>query len=67
LKEIETTKNMDKMKLAKKEVDDVTQKVVESEDLVVKFEQEIIEWNALQKLIKRYEEFDQIEASVKSL
>lgn len=46
------------MKLAKSEVDDATHKVVESEGLVVKLEQEIIEWNALRKLIKRDEELD---------
>lgn len=55
------------MKLAKSEVDDATHKVVESEGLVVKLEQEIIEWNALRKLIKRDEELDEVEAAVKEM
>ena len=67
IKEVEASKDIEKMKLAKSEMDDATHKVVESEGLVVKLEQEIIEWNALRKLVKRDEELDEVEAAVKEM
>ena len=67
IKQVTATKDIEKMKLAKAEVDDATNKVVESEGLVVKLEQEIIEWNALKKLIKRDVELDDVDAAVKEM
>lgn len=67
VKLVTATKDIEKMKLAKAEVDDATNKVVESEGLVVKLEQEVIEWDALRKLIKRDSELDDVEAAVKEL
>lgn len=64
---MEATKDIDKMKKAKAEIDDASLKVVESEGLVSKLEAEIIEWDALRKLIKRDEELDEVEAAVKDL
>ena len=49
----------------KKEIEEVTLKVEQSESLVVKLENEIIEWNALKKLCRRDEELHEIEALVK--
>ena len=67
IKEVEATKDIDKMKKAKTEIDDATLKVVESEGLVSKLEAEIIEWDALRKLVKRDEELDEVEAAVKEI
>lgn len=67
VKLVAATKDIEKMKLAKAEVDDATNKVVESEGLVVKLEQEVIEWDALRKLIKRDSELEDVEAVVKEL
>jgi len=50
------TKDIDKMAQLKREVDDATNKVEQSEGLVQKLENEIIEWNALKKLCRRDEE-----------
>jgi hypothetical protein len=44
------------MSKLKKMVDDATNKVEQSEGLVLKLENEIIEWNALKKLCTRDEE-----------
>lgn len=67
VKIVTETKDIEKMKHAKSEVDDATNKVVESEGLVVKLEQELIEWHALKKLIKRDTELDEVEAAVKQM
>lgn len=67
IKQVTATKDVEKMQLAKAEVDDATNKVGESEALVVKLEQEIIEWHALKKLIKRDTELDDVEAAVKDM
>lgn len=55
------------MKLAKSKVDNPSHEVIQSEGLVVKLEQEIIEWNAISKLIKREEELDETDATVKEM
>jgi len=67
IKQVTETKDIDKMKLMKAEVDDASNKVVESEGLIVKLEQEIIEWNALQKLIKRDTELEDVDIALREL
>jgi len=67
IKQVTETKDINKMKHMKAEVDDATNKVVESEGLVVKLEQEIIEWNALKKLIKRDTELEDVEIALREL
>ena len=50
------------MVFLKKEIEEITLKVEQSESLVVKLENEIIEWNALKKLCRRDEELHEIDA-----
>ena len=52
------------MQQLKKEVDEVTGNVEQSEGLVLKLENEIIEWNAHKKLCRRDEELAEIDALV---
>lgn len=59
------TRNIEKMALLKKEIDDASNKVEQSEGLVVKLENEIVEWNAFKKLCRRDEELSEIEALLK--
>ena len=59
------TKDIDKMTKLKKEVDDATSKVEQSEGLVSKLENEIIEWNAFRKLCRRDEELTEIDGLLK--
>ena len=61
LKEVIQTQNIDKMKVLKKEVDDATNKVEQSESLSTKLENEIIEWNVVKKLCTRDEELIEID------
>jgi len=61
LKEVIQTQNIDKMKILKKEVDDATNKVEQSESLSTKLENEIIEWNVVKKLCTRDEELIEID------
>lgn len=61
LKEVIETQNIDKMKQLKKEVDDATNKVEQSESLSTKLENEIIEWNVVKKLCTRDEELIEID------
>lgn len=61
LKEVIETQNIDKMKQLKKEVDDATNKVEQSESLSTKLENEIIEWNIVKKLCTRDEELIEID------
>ena len=61
LKEVIETQNIDKMKVLKKEVDDATNKVEQSESLSSKLENEIIEWNVVKKLCTRDEELIEID------
>lgn len=61
LKEVIETQNIDKMKVLKKEVDDATNKVEQSESLSTKLENEIIEWNVVKKLCTRDEELIEID------
>ena len=49
------------MSQLKKETDDATKKVEQSEGLVQKLENEIIEWDARKKLCTRDEELQQID------
>ena len=56
LKQVIETRNIEKMALLKKEIDDANNKVEQSEGLVVKLENEIVEWNAFKKLCRRDEE-----------
>ncbi len=56
---------LDKMVFLKKEIEEITLKVEQSESLVVKLENEIIEWNALKKLCRRDEELHEIDALAK--
>lgn len=51
--------------MLKKEVDDASNKVEQSEGLVLKLENEIIEWNALRKICTRDEELYEIETLLK--
>ena len=50
------------MSQLKKEVDEVTGNVEQSEGLVQKLENEIVEWNAHKKLCRRDEELAEIDA-----
>lgn len=61
LKTVIETKDIEKMSLLKKEIDDANNKVEQSEGLVVKLENEIVEWNAFKKLCRRDEELQEIE------
>jgi hypothetical protein len=49
----------------KKEIEEVTTKVEQSESLVIKLENEIIEWNALRKVCRRDEELQEIDSLAK--
>ena len=49
----------------KKEIEEVTLMVEQSESLVIKLENEIIEWNSLRKLCRRDEELQEIDALAK--
>lgn len=51
LKQVIETRNIEKMALLKKEIDDANNKVEQSEGLVVKLENEIVEWNAFKKTL----------------
>lgn len=64
LKDVKLTKSIDAMGQLKKEIDDVTQKIEQSEGLVNKLENEIIEWDAFKKLCRRDEELEEIETRV---
>jgi hypothetical protein len=64
LVEVVRTESVDKMQVLKKEVDEVTGNVEQSEGLVLKLENEIIEWNAHKKLCRRDEELAEIDALV---
>jgi hypothetical protein len=50
------------MQFLKKEIDDASNKVDLTEDLINKLENEIIEWNAFNKLCIRDEELYEIES-----
>lgn len=65
LKQVVDTRNIEKMALLKKEIDDANNKVEQSEGLVVKLENEIVEWNAFKKLCRRDEELAEIDALLK--
>lgn len=56
LKVVIDTRNTQKMVELKKEITEATVKVEQSEALVVKLENEIIEWNAFKKVCRRDEE-----------
>jgi hypothetical protein len=62
--EVVRTESVEKMQQLKKEVDEVTGNVEQSEGLVLKLENEIIEWNAHKKLCRRDEELAEIDALV---
>jgi hypothetical protein len=53
------------MAFLKKEIEEISIKVEQSESLVIKLENEIIEWNALKKLCRRDEELHEIDALAK--
>jgi hypothetical protein len=53
------------MAFLKKEIEEISVKVEQSESLVIKLENEIIEWNALKKLCRRDEELHEIDALAK--
>lgn len=65
LKTVVETRDIEKMSLLKKEIDDANNKVEQSEGLVVKLENEIVEWNAFKKLCRRDEELQEIESLLK--
>mmetsp|Transcript_21886 Transcript_21886/g.33964 ORF Transcript_21886/g.33964 Transcript_21886/m.33964 type:complete len:673 (-) Transcript_21886:559-2577(-) len=65
LQDVIDTKDIDKMGQLKKEVDDASNKVEQSEGLVQKLENEIVEWNALRKLCRRDEELGEIDSLLK--
>jgi len=56
LQQVIETRSIEKMSQLKKETDDATKKVEQSEGLVQKLENEIIEWDARKKLCTRDEE-----------
>ena len=56
LKVVIDTRKTQKMVELKKEMTEATVKVEQSEALVVKLENEIIEWNAFKKVCRRDEE-----------
>lgn len=49
----------------KKEIEEVSNKVEQSESLVIKLENEIIEWNAFRKVCRRDEELIEIDSLCK--
>jgi hypothetical protein len=59
--EVMKTKNVDKMGELKKNVDEASAAVEQSEGLVTKLEGELIEWNARNKLVRRDEELAEID------
>lgn len=59
--EVMATKNVDKMGELKKNVDEASAAVEQSEGLVTKLEGELIEWNARNKLVRRDEELAEID------
>lgn len=61
LQQVIETRSIEKMSQLKKENDDATKKVEQSEGLVQKLENEIIEWDARKKLCTRDEELQQID------
>lgn len=61
LDEVKESQSIERMTEAKKELDDATTKVEQCESLVNKLENEIIEWNAHKKLVRRDEELQEIE------
>jgi len=63
-KEIKKTKNTDNMQALEDEVNSATEKVIKSEGLVNRLENEIIEWDALKKLCRRDEELAEIDVQV---
>lgn len=65
LKTVVETRNIDKMSLLKKEIDDANNKVEQSEGLVIKLENEVIEWNAFKKVCRRDEELQEIDSLLK--
>jgi hypothetical protein len=56
LQQVIETRSIEKMSQLKKETDDASKKVEQSEGLVQKLENEIIEWDARKKLCTRDEE-----------
>ena len=56
LKVVIDTRDTNKMAELKKEINEATVKVEQSEALVVKLENEIIEWNSFKKVCRRDEE-----------
>ena len=58
--EVKKTLNIQKYQDLKHKINIATENVDESENLVVKLEKEIIEWNALKKLQRRDNELDEI-------
>lgn len=61
MQQVIKTRNVEKLSILKRETDEATIKVVHSENLVQKLENEIIEWNSFKKLCSRDEELEQIE------
>ena len=59
--EVMQTKNVDKMGELKKNVDEASAAVEQSEGLVTKLQGELIEWNARNKLVRRDEELAEID------
>lgn len=59
--DVMATKNVDKMGELKKNVDEASAAVEQSEGLVTKLEGELIEWNARNKLVRRDEELAEID------
>lgn len=56
LKVVIDTRDTNKMAELKKEINEATVKVEQSEALVIKLENEIIEWNSFKKVCRRDEE-----------
>ena len=61
IKQILKTRDPDSMSNLKKGLDEITDKVEQSEGLVSKLENELVEWNSFQKLCKRDIELEEIQ------
>ena len=61
LEHVEKTQSIEAMTEAKRELDDAAIKVEQSESLTNRLENEIVEWNAHKKLVRRDQELQEIE------
>jgi N-acetyl-beta-hexosaminidase len=60
-------KDINKMQAVKKDLDEASVKVDQCESLVVKLDNEVIEWDAFKKLCRRDDELNELEKLVEDL